>query len=81
MYRRQVRQRGTEPAEVPVGDEATGAVGKQALRNRFLLGALAVILILAAATVVIAVRWHQQESFAGQRPSGIPASVPTGPST
>jgi cytochrome oxidase Cu insertion factor (SCO1/SenC/PrrC family) len=61
-----------------VGDEATGALGNQAFRYRFLIGAVAVILVLAAAAAIIAVRWHQRESSAAQRPSGIPARVPDG---
>ena len=63
-----------------MGDEATEAIGNQARRKRVLTGAVAavVILILAAVATAIAVRWHQREAFAGQRPSGIPASVPTG---
>ena len=59
-----------------MGDKATGAVRNDARRPWLLAGALAVILILAAAAAAIAVRWHQREDFAGQRPSGIPASVP-----
>ena len=47
-----------------------------ARRPWLLAGALAVILILAAAAAAITVRWHQRQDFAGQRPSGIPASVP-----
>jgi cytochrome oxidase Cu insertion factor (SCO1/SenC/PrrC family) len=65
-------------AEVPVGEEAARAVGNQARRNRFVivLAAAAVLLIVASAAAVIAVRWYQRDSQAGQRPSGIPASVP-----
>jgi cytochrome oxidase Cu insertion factor (SCO1/SenC/PrrC family) len=61
-----------------VGDEAAGVMGNQAFRKRFLIGAVAVILVLAAAAAIIAVRWHQRESIAALRPSGIPASVPDG---
>jgi cytochrome oxidase Cu insertion factor (SCO1/SenC/PrrC family) len=63
-----------------VGDQPAGAVKNQARRKRLLTAgtvAAAFILILAAAAVIIAVRWHQRESLA-QRPSGIPASIPTG---
>jgi cytochrome oxidase Cu insertion factor (SCO1/SenC/PrrC family) len=65
-------------AEVPVGDEAAGAIGSRARRNRFVivLVAAAILLIVASAAAVIAVRGHQRDSLAGQRPSGIPASIP-----
>jgi cytochrome oxidase Cu insertion factor (SCO1/SenC/PrrC family) len=65
-------------AEVPVGEQAAGAAGDQARRNRFLivLVAAAVLIIAASAAALIAVRWHQQDSLAGQRPWGIPASIP-----
>ncbi len=42
------------------------------------MAAVVVIIVVASAAAVIAVRSHQREAFAGQRPSGIPASVPTG---
>ncbi len=60
-----------------MSDEATGDMGKHGRRRWLLIGALAVIVTMTAAAVV-AVRWHQRESPAYQRPSGIPASVPTG---
>ncbi len=58
----------------------TGDIGNQARRRWLLAGMLgvAVILITASATAVIAFRSHRPEALAGQRPSGIPASVPTG---
>ena len=61
-------------------DEAAGPAGNQARRNRFLivLAAAAILLIVASAAAVISVRWHQRGSLAGQRPSGIPASIPDG---
>jgi cytochrome oxidase Cu insertion factor (SCO1/SenC/PrrC family) len=67
-------------AEVPVGEEAARTTRNQARRNRFVivLAAAAVLFVAASAAAVIAVRWHQRDSFAGQRPSGIPASVPDG---
>jgi cytochrome oxidase Cu insertion factor (SCO1/SenC/PrrC family) len=63
-----------------VDERGTGAVRNQGRRKGSFLVTVtaAVILAVAAAMVVIAVRWHQQEAFAGRRPSGIPANVPTG---
>ena len=63
-----------------MGEEAPRAVSNQARRNRFVivLVAAAMLIIVASAAAVIAVRWHQRDSLAGQRPSGIPASVPDG---
>ena len=61
-----------------MGEEAAGAAGNPARRNRFLivLVAAAVLLIAASTAAVIAIRGYQRDSLAGQRPSGIPASVP-----
>ncbi len=69
-----------DAAEVPVGAESAGVIRSQLRRRRFLAGvvAVAVVLIAASAAAVIMVRWHQREAVAGQRPSGIPASVPAG---
>ncbi len=63
-----------------MGEEAAGAITGQARRKRFLTvaAAAAVLLIVASAAVVITVRGQQREPLAGQRPSGIPASVPDG---
>ena len=61
-----------------MGDETTGAVRDHAHRPWLLIGALGVIVIVAAAAAVIAVRWQQRDPFAGQRPSGIPAIIPDG---
>jgi cytochrome oxidase Cu insertion factor (SCO1/SenC/PrrC family) len=61
-----------------VGGQATRVITEQARRRRFLAVAAAVVVIAASAVAVIAVRWHQRDSLAGQRPSGIPASVPDG---
>ena len=61
-----------------MGDETTGAVRDHAHRPWLLIGALGVIVIVAAAAAVIAVRWQQRNLFAGQRPSGIPAIIPDG---
>jgi cytochrome oxidase Cu insertion factor (SCO1/SenC/PrrC family) len=63
-----------------VGEQATRAITGQARRRRFLTvaAAAAVLLIAASAVAVVAVRGHQRASLAGQRPSGIPASVPDG---
>ena len=63
-----------------MGYEMPGAAGKQTRRQRLLIGAAVVVImvVVASAAAVIAVRSHQREAFAGQRPSGIPASVPTG---
>jgi cytochrome oxidase Cu insertion factor (SCO1/SenC/PrrC family) len=65
-------------AEVPVGEQAAGTAGDQARRNRFLivLVVAAALIIVASAAAVIGVRWHQRDSLAGQRPWGIPASIP-----
>ena len=65
-------------AEVPVGEQAAGAITGQACRKRFLIGAAAVVILLIVASTAagIAVRGHQRDSLAGQRPSGIPASIP-----
>jgi cytochrome oxidase Cu insertion factor (SCO1/SenC/PrrC family) len=57
---------------------ATGTAPARARRPWLLAGALGVVVIVAAAAVVIAVRWQQRDAVAGQRPWGIPASVPTG---
>jgi len=61
-----------------VGEQATRVITGQARRKRFLTVAAAatVLLIAASAAAVIAVRGHQRDSLAGQRPSGIPASIP-----
>jgi len=69
-----------DPAEVPVGEQVTVNVSDRARRRRFLAGACAaaVIVIAASAAGIIAVRQHQLAVLAGQRPSGIPASVPNG---
>ncbi|MGH3195568.1 MAG: SCO family protein [Streptosporangiaceae bacterium] len=62
-----------------MGDQVTGAIRSPARRKGLTWAvAVAVILILASAAAVIAVRWHHREPFAAQRPSGIPVSVPTG---
>ena len=62
-----------------MGEQAAGAVTGQARRNRFLIMlAAAVLIIVASAAAVIAVRWHQRDSLAGQRPWGIPASIADG---
>jgi cytochrome oxidase Cu insertion factor (SCO1/SenC/PrrC family) len=61
-----------------VAGEAGGAIRNQASRRWLITGTVAAVLIVASAAAIIAVRWHQRESVAGQRPSGIPASVPTG---
>jgi cytochrome oxidase Cu insertion factor (SCO1/SenC/PrrC family) len=62
-----------------MGNESTGTAGNQARRRWLLAGILgaAVILIAASAAAVIAARSHQPGALAGQRPSGIPAVVPT----
>jgi cytochrome oxidase Cu insertion factor (SCO1/SenC/PrrC family) len=67
-------------AEVPVGEQAAGDITGQARRKKFLTAAavVTVLLIAASAAAVIAVRGHQRDSFAGQRPSGIPASISDG---
>jgi len=63
-----------------VSEQATGVSTGQARRNRFVivLVAAAVLLIAASGVAGIAVRGQQRDSLAGQRPSGIPASVPDG---
>jgi cytochrome oxidase Cu insertion factor (SCO1/SenC/PrrC family) len=64
-------------AEVPVGGESAGAVRNKARRNKFLIMSVAAaMLLVASAAAVIAVRGHQRETLAGQRPWGIPASIP-----
>jgi cytochrome oxidase Cu insertion factor (SCO1/SenC/PrrC family) len=67
-----------DPAEVPVAEQVTGNVSKPARRKRLLAGACAAAVIVtgACAAGVIAVRQHQVAVVAGQRPSGIPASIP-----
>lgn len=65
--------------EVPVGEQAARTAGRQARRNRFVIMLVAAVLIIAAsAAAVIALRWHQRDSLAGQRPWGIPASIADG---
>jgi len=63
-----------------VGDQAARAAGNPARRNRFviMLVAALVLIIAASAAAVIALRWHQRNSLAGQRPWGIPASIADG---
>ncbi len=63
-----------------MGEQATGNVSDRARRKKVLAGACAavVIVIVAGAAAVIAVRQQQSAVLAGQRPSGIPASVPDG---
>ena len=63
-----------------MGEQATGVSKGQARRKRLpiVAAAAAVLLIAASAVAVIAVRGHQRDSLVGQRPSGIPASVPDG---
>jgi cytochrome oxidase Cu insertion factor (SCO1/SenC/PrrC family) len=63
---------------VLVDGKASGAVRNRPGRGWLLGGAVAVIVILAVAAAVITVRWHQRDALASQRPTGIPASVPTG---
>jgi protein SCO1 len=64
---------------VPVGEQAARTAGNQARRNRFVIMlAAAVLIIVASAAAVIALRWHQRDSLAGQRPWGIPASIAGG---
>jgi protein SCO1/2 len=72
-----MRLRGVSPAEVPVGQESAATTGNQVRRKWFLIG-IALIVVVAAVTAVVAVRWHRQETPASLRPSGIPASVPDG---
>jgi cytochrome oxidase Cu insertion factor (SCO1/SenC/PrrC family) len=69
-----------DPAEVPVGEQVAGDVSGRARRRRLLAWAIAaaVVVIVASAAGVIAVRQHQPAVLAGQRPSGIPASIPDG---
>ena len=59
-------------------DQAPGAVKGRPGRGWLLGAAVAVVVILAVAAALIAVRWRQRDALAGQRPTGIPASVPTG---
>jgi len=61
-----------------VSGEAAGAIRNQASHRWLITAVVAAVLVLTSAAAIIAVRWHQREPFAGQRPSGIPASVPTG---
>jgi len=63
-----------------VGDQAARAAGNPARRNRFviILVAALMLIIAASAAAVIALRWHQRDSLAGQRPWGIPASIADG---
>ena len=63
-----------------MSEENPGAVKDRERRKRFLAGACAaaVILIVALAVGIVAIRWHQQAAQGGQRPSGIPANIPTG---
>ena len=63
-----------------MGEHAARAAGNPARRNRFviMLVAALVLIIAASAAAVIALRWHQRNSLAGQRPWGIPASIADG---
>jgi cytochrome oxidase Cu insertion factor (SCO1/SenC/PrrC family) len=63
-----------------VGEQAAGIIRPRDRGKRLLVWACAAaaVVIVAVAAVVIAVRWHQREALADQRPSGIPASVRTG---
>ena len=63
-----------------MGDQAARAAGNPARRNRFviMLVAALMLIIAASAAAVIALRWHQRDSLAGQRPWGIPASIADG---
>ena len=62
-----------------MGEQAARAAGNPARRNRFVIVLVAAVLIIAAsAAAVIALRWHQRDSLAGQRPWGIPASIADG---
>ena len=63
-----------------MGDQAARAAGNPARRNRFviILVAALMLIIAASAAAVIALRWHQRDSLAGQRPWGIPASIADG---
>ena len=62
-----------------MGEQAARAAGNPARRNRFVIVLAAAVLIIAAsAAAVIALRWHQRDSLAGQRPWGIPASIADG---
>jgi protein SCO1/2 len=72
-----MQQRGVGTADGPVSEETAATSGKQVRRRWFLIG-IALIVVVAAAAAVVAVRWHRQETLAGVRPSGIPASVPDG---
>jgi cytochrome oxidase Cu insertion factor (SCO1/SenC/PrrC family) len=69
-----------DPAEVPVAEQVTGNVSGRGHRKRFLAGACATVVIVLAGSAagVIAVRQHQVAVVAGQRPSGIPASIRDG---
>ena len=61
-----------------MGDGTAGAVRNKTARTWLLTAAAGVALILVAAAAITAVRWHQRDTSSGRRPSGIPASIPTG---
>jgi cytochrome oxidase Cu insertion factor (SCO1/SenC/PrrC family) len=66
-------------AEVPVSEQVTG----HRRRQTFLTWAGAAVVIMTAvasvaAVPIIAAHRHEQAALIGQRPSGIPAAIPTG---
>jgi cytochrome oxidase Cu insertion factor (SCO1/SenC/PrrC family) len=74
---RQVTPDGTGTGQAPRGADAPDTAKDRNRRAWIMAGvcAAAVILIAGTLAVVVAVRQHDADSLASQRPSGIPASV------
>src|SRR5260370_6979668 len=75
--RRQVPQHAADTAQAARTADARGAA-RDPNRRAWIVAAacaVAVILIAGLVTVVVAGRRHDAAALAGQRPSGIPASV------
>lgn len=74
---RQVPRHGADTAQAARTPGARGAASDPNRRTWILAAAcaVAVILIVGLVTLVVAVRRHDAGALAGQRPSGIPASV------
>src|SRR5215469_6814334 len=73
---RNVTQHGTDTRPSPPGTEASGTASRRNGRAWIIGGACATAVILIAGTLAAAaIRRHDADSPADQRPSGIPASI------